>query len=232
MNFLDAVSNVSIDDAKRQAGLLTDLSTLKFNNAWNKLAGQYGENNRNTSDVLRSLGIRGWVGEHPQETAGAGLAAWYGAGLLGAGGAGGVGGSAAGAGGGAAAGGAGGASAVAPGFAGASGAAGSGAGMTAGITPGATNAGAAANGWTVYGQQPGLLSQTAGYAKTASPILSAGASGATIGKAFMPQKQQAPQVSMPARQGDVLGQMYQQNQQNYMTPLQNAQMARMQRRNM
>lgn len=188
-NFLSAVGDYIKQTAWDQpTGILKDIGKGDLKGAGSKFQHTFGDNERGESKIANSMGIRGWVGDHPGETAGAIVGSIFGGwAALGAGGAG-----AAGAGGTAAAGsaGAGGASAI------------GGAGAGAYMAPAATGGVATTGGGALASSAPatssllsmghagvGAAGSTAGASSFTPAMLTtqgAAASGGTYGAASAP----------------------------------------------
>lgn len=97
---LDYVKQTAWD---QPVGILKDVGKGDFKAAGKDFQHTFGDNERAESKLFKDAGIRGWVGDHPEETAGAVVASifggWAAAGAYGAGAAGTAGAGAAGAGG-------------------------------------------------------------------------------------------------------------------------------------
>lgn len=71
-NFLKSVGDYVKSTAWEQPfGIVKDISKGDFKGAFNDWRHTFGQNERGESKIANSLGIRGWVGDHPGETAGA-----------------------------------------------------------------------------------------------------------------------------------------------------------------
>lgn len=71
-NFLSSLGNLVKQTVWDQpTDIIKGVSTGDFGGAWDAFKSSFGDNNDGQEQVLNSLGIRGWVGSHPQETAGA-----------------------------------------------------------------------------------------------------------------------------------------------------------------
>lgn len=83
-------------------------------------------------------------------------------------------------------------------------------------------------------QQGGLLGAMSSYAKQAQPIMQAGSTGMQVANMAnqQPKIQQPPIAPIGSGGANQMTSLYQGNQQAYLTPIQQAQAARMQRRNM
>lgn len=98
-NFLSTIGDYIKQTAWDQpVGILKDVGKGDFKGAFNDWRHTFGDNERAESKIANGMGIGGWVGKHPEETAGAVVASIFGgmyaAGAYGATAAGGAGGAA------------------------------------------------------------------------------------------------------------------------------------------
>ena len=128
-NLLKAMTDGALDSIKSPLKVVKDLGKGDFSGAFKNLKHMPGNQERANKDILQSAGIRGWVGDHPGESAAAIVGSIFGGAALMGGGAAAAGAGGA-AGGSAALGGAGAAGYMAPAAAGGVGATGTGVSLT------------------------------------------------------------------------------------------------------
>lgn len=162
-NFFSAVEKMGRDSIQTPLQGFEKLGKGDVSGAFGKWKGMFGEAERDASGIANSVGIRGWVGDHPNESIGALVATIFGGWM------------AAGAYGGAAAGGAGAAASSAGGATAAGGAAAGTGAAAAGTGAGVAGTGAAtgAGAYLVPAASGGVSSASAG---TGASLLGAGTS--------------------------------------------------------
>lgn len=192
-NILQAITDGALDSIKSPLKVVKDVGKGDFSEAFKNLKHMPGNQERANKEILQSAGIRGWVGDHPGESAAAivgsifGGAALMGGGAAAAGGAG-----AAGATGGSAAlGGAGAAGYMAPTVAGGVGASGTGASLasTGALSAVSSQAPSTAALLSMGKAGVGASTATAGASSFTPAMLTtqgAAASGGTYGAASAP----------------------------------------------
>lgn len=71
-NLLKSIGNyVKMTAWDQPTSILKDVAHGDFSKGFDDFKGTFGDNERGESEIANSLGIRGWVGDHPGETAGA-----------------------------------------------------------------------------------------------------------------------------------------------------------------